>query len=54
MEIQTAELFVSVPSASEVEVAVGKLKQCKWPGADQTPAELIQAGWKHCILRSTM
>jgi hypothetical protein len=32
------------PSASEVEVAIGKLKRCKSPGADQIPAELIQAG----------
>jgi hypothetical protein len=31
------------PSISEVEVATGKLKWYKSPGADQIPAELIQA-----------
>jgi hypothetical protein len=36
---QTAE-----PSISEVEVAIGKLKRYKSTGADQIPAELIQAG----------
>jgi hypothetical protein len=35
---------VPEPSASEVEVAVGKLKRYKSPGVDQIPAELIQAG----------
>jgi hypothetical protein len=43
-EIQTAEPFVPEPSISEVEVAIGKLKRCKSSGADQIPAELIQAG----------
>jgi hypothetical protein len=43
-EMHTAEPFVSQPSASEVEVAVGKLKRYKSPGVDQIPAELIQAG----------
>jgi hypothetical protein len=40
---------------SEVEVAIGKLKRYKSPGADQIPAELIQAGGggEHYILRST-
>jgi hypothetical protein len=41
-EIHTAEPFVPQPSASEVEVAIGKLKKYKSPGVDQIPAELIQ------------
>jgi hypothetical protein len=32
------------PSISEAEVAIGKLKKYKSPGADQIPAELIQVG----------
>jgi hypothetical protein len=34
------------PRASEVEVAIGKLKTCKSLGVDQIPAKLIQAGGK--------
>jgi hypothetical protein len=44
-EIQTAEPFVPEPSISEGEVAIEKLKSYKSPGADQIPAEMIQAGW---------
>jgi hypothetical protein len=43
-EIHTAEPFVPEPSASEVEVTIGKLKRYKSPGVDQIPSELIQAG----------
>jgi hypothetical protein len=43
-EMHTAEPFVSVPSASEAEVAVGKVERYKSPGVDQIPAELFQAG----------
>jgi hypothetical protein len=43
-EMHTAEPFVPEPGASEVEVAIGKLKSYKSPGVDQTPAELIQIG----------
>jgi hypothetical protein len=43
-EMHTAEPFVPEPSASEAEVAIGKLKSYKCPGVDQIPAELIQAG----------
>jgi hypothetical protein len=43
-EIHTAEPFVPEPSASDVEVTIGKLKRYKSPGVDQIPAELIQAG----------
>jgi hypothetical protein len=42
--MHTAEPFVPESSASEVEVAIGKLKMYKSPGVDQTLAELIQAG----------
>jgi hypothetical protein len=42
--MHTAKPFVSEPSASEAEVATGKLKRYKCPGVDQIPAELIQAG----------
>jgi hypothetical protein len=43
-EIQTAEPFVPEPSISEVVVAIGNLIRYKSSGADQIPAELIQAG----------
>jgi hypothetical protein len=43
-EIHTAEPFVSEASASEVEVAIGKLKRYKSPGVDQITVALIQAG----------
>jgi hypothetical protein len=45
---------VPEPSIAEVEVAIGKLKGYKFPGSDQIPAELIQAGGGggHYILRS--
>jgi hypothetical protein len=42
--MHVAEPFVPDPSVSEVDVAFGKLKSYKSPGADQIPAELIQAG----------
>jgi hypothetical protein len=45
---QTAEPFVPEPSICGVEVVTGKLKRSELPGAD-----LIQAGGKHYILRST-
>jgi hypothetical protein len=43
-EIHTVEPFVPEPSASDVEVAIGKLKMYKSPGVDQIPALLIKAG----------
>jgi hypothetical protein len=43
-EMHTAEPFVPDPGASEVEVAIGKLKRYKFRGVGQIPAELIQAG----------
>jgi hypothetical protein len=42
--MHTAEPFVPQRSASEVEVAIGKLKRYESPGVDQIQAELIQAG----------
>jgi hypothetical protein len=43
-KMHTAKPFVPQPSASEVEVAVGKWKSYKSPHVDQIPAELIQTG----------
>jgi hypothetical protein len=40
--MHTVELFVPEPSASEAEVAIGKLKRYKFPNVDQILAELIQ------------
>jgi hypothetical protein len=37
-EMHTAEPFVPEPSASEVEVATGRLKRDKSSGVDQIPA----------------
>jgi len=49
-EIHTAESLVPEPSASEVELAINKLKSHKSPGIDQIPAELITAGGKTICL----
>jgi hypothetical protein len=35
---------VPEPSLVKVEIAIGKLKNCKYPGGDQILAELIKAG----------
>ena len=42
-EIHTVEPLVPEPSAFEVELAIGKIKNHKSPGIDQIPAELIKA-----------
>jgi hypothetical protein len=42
--MHTAESFVPEPCASEVEIAVGKLKRYNCSGVDQIPAEIVQAG----------
>jgi hypothetical protein len=42
--MHTPKPFVPEPSASEVEVAIGKPKRYKPPCVDQIRAELIQAG----------
>jgi hypothetical protein len=44
IEVHTAEPLVPVPSRLEFEIAIAKLKKYKFPGSDQIPAELIQAG----------
>jgi len=43
-EIHTVKPLVPEPSAFEVELAIGKIKNHKSPGIDQIPAELIKAG----------
>jgi len=43
-EIHTVEPLVPEPSASEVELAIQKLKSHKSPRIDQIPAEIIKAG----------
>ena len=49
-EKHTAEPLVPEPSASEVELAIDKLKSHKSPGIDQIPAELIKAGARKICL----
>jgi hypothetical protein len=49
--MHTAEPSVPEPSTSEAEFAIGKLKKYKSQGVGQIPAELIQAGWEHCVGR---
>jgi len=42
--MHTAEPLVPEPNASDIELAIEKLKSHKSPGIDQTPTELIKAG----------
>ena len=49
-EICTAQPLVPEPSATEVELAIDKLKSHKSSGIDQTPAELIKAGGRTICL----
>jgi len=53
-EIHTAKPLVPEPSASEVELAIEKLKNHKTPGIDQIPAELFKAGGQtiHCEIHT--
>jgi hypothetical protein len=44
MDIHTAAPLVPEPSLVKVEIAIGKMKNYKFPGTDQNPAELIKAG----------
>ena len=49
-EIHTAELLEPEPSASEVDLAIDKLKRHKSPSIDQIPAEMIKAGCRTICL----
>ena len=49
-EIHTADPLVPEPSASEVELAIYKLKSHKSPSIDQIPAELIKTGGRTIYL----
>jgi hypothetical protein len=40
----TAEPLLTEPSPFDFEIAIAKLEKYKWPGGDQIPGELIQAG----------
>jgi hypothetical protein len=44
IEVYTSEPLVPGPCRLESEVAIAKLKRDNWPGSDEMPAELIQAG----------
>jgi hypothetical protein len=44
IEVHMAEPLVPGPSRLEVEIAIAKLKNYKFPCSDEIPAELIQAG----------
>jgi hypothetical protein len=46
IEVHTAEPLVPGLSSLKVELAIVKLKRCKYPGIDQIPAELFQSGGK--------
>jgi hypothetical protein len=44
IEMNTAEPLVPGPSCLELEIAIAKSKKYKFPGSDEIPAKLIQAG----------
>jgi hypothetical protein len=44
LEIHTPEPLVPGPICLKVETSIAKLKKYKFPGRDQIPLELIQAG----------
>ena len=50
-EIHTAEPLVPEPSATDVELAIDKLKSHKSPGIDQIPAELLKQGVEQLVWR---
>jgi len=49
-EVHTAELLVCEPSASEIKLAIDKLKSHKSPSIDQISAELIKVGGRTICL----
>jgi len=49
-QIHTAEPLIPEPSASEVELAIDKLKSHKLAGIDQILAELIKTGGRTICL----
>jgi len=49
-EIHTAEPLIPEPNASEVGLAIDKIKSHKSPGIDQIPAELIKVGCRTICL----
>jgi hypothetical protein len=53
-EIHTAEPLVTEPNASEVELAIEKLKSHRLPGIDQIPAAFITAGGETLCVRSIL
>jgi len=50
-EIHRAEPLIPESSASEVELAIEKLKSHNSPGIDQIPAELIKTGVRQFAVR---
>ena len=50
-ELHTAEPLVPDPSASEVELAIDKLKSHKSPGVDEIRVEVIKVGVEHFAWR---
>jgi hypothetical protein len=51
--IHIAEPLVPELSLVKVEIAIGKLKNYKYPGTDQFPTKLIKAGGEMYVLRYT-
>ena len=52
-QTEKKEPLVPQPSASEAEMAIGKLKGYKSPGTDQIQTEMIKTGKRTNVLRST-
>jgi hypothetical protein len=52
-DVRQTKIHTAEPSPSDAEIATEKLKMYKSKGIDSIPAELIQAGGIHYVLRST-